>query len=265
MVPAELLRFELLLPAFALVLARVAGMVLAVPMFASAQLPALIKVMLIAALSLMAFPLVAGKLPLSISLAAAVAGMIGEFIIGELLGLAAGAVLFGAQMAGKIVSHQSGFTLGQVVNPLFDEEVTVMDQLWFFAAFMVFLTVGGHLSVASSLLFSFDRIPPLALAADPRLLDFAVGMIESMFDVALRLAGPAILALLLASLVMGFLTKTMPQLNVLSVGFAAKIAVALGLTALTVASSEGTLVRTIYEGFEQFAGLLSDLAEAGRG
>src|SRR5262249_30954065 len=124
----ELFRLELLLPALGLVMARMAGIVLAMPMLMGAQVPRMIKVLLIAVLGLMAFPVVSAKLPHTNTFAEAAFGIGGEFLIGEILGLSAGLVLFGAQMAGKIVSHQAGFALGEVFNPLFDEEFTVLDQ-----------------------------------------------------------------------------------------------------------------------------------------
>lgn len=256
-----LLKFDMLLPAFGLVLARMSGMMLAVPMLASAQVPRMVKVFLAATLSLMVFPIVASKLPQSLTLTQAAVGMIGEFIIGDILGLAAGMVFFAAQIAGKIVSHQSGFALGQVFNPLFDEEFTVLDQVWFFAAFMFFLALRGHVAVVQLVLRSFDRVPPMTLGADPELGDFAVNMARSMFDIALRLSGPTVLALLLASLVMGFLTKTMPQVNVLSVGFTLKIIIALALMGVTIATSDGVMTRAMGDALDSVGRLFESLSE----
>lgn len=256
-----LLKFEMLLPAFALVFARISGVMLSVPMLSSAQVPRMIKVLLAGALSWMAFPVVAGKLPQSLTLAQAGMGMVGEFLIGEVLGLAAGMVFFAAQIAGKIVSHQSGFALGQVFNPLFDEEFTVLDQMWFFAAFMFFVAMRGHLAVVTLVLRSFEQVPPLMLTVDGELGAFATGMVRSMFDVALRLSGPAVLALLLASLVMGFLTKTMPQLNVLSVGFTFKIVIALIVMGVTVASSDGLMTQALDDGLDRVGRLFEHLSE----
>jgi flagellar biosynthetic protein FliR len=232
--PISLLQIEMLLPAFAMVLARTAGVVVAVPMFSNTQIPVLLKVLLAVALGLVAFPVVAPVLPADLSLTAAATGLAGEFLIGELLGLAAGVAIYAAQMAGHIVSQQAGLSLGQVFNPLLDEETTVMDQVWFFAALMFFFAFRGHLAVVSALLGSFRQVPPLSLSPDVDLLNLAVGLVNSMFDVALRLAGPTLMALLGTSLVLGFLTKTMPQLNILSVGFAFKIVVGLLVAALTL-------------------------------
>ena len=256
-----LLRFELLLPGFALVLARMSGVMLAMPMLNSAQVPRMIKVLLAFTMSLIAFPVVMSKLPVSLTLAQTTVGAAGEFLIGEVLGLAAGLVFYGAQMAGKIVSHQSGFALGEVFNPLFDEEFTVLDQIWFFAVFMFFLALRGHIAIISLILRSFDLVPPMMLSVDGSLELFATSMARTTFEVALRLAGPAVLALMLASLVMGFLTKSMPQMNVMSVGFTFKIMIALLVVGLTISSSESLMTRTLSNAFDQVGMVMEQMSK----
>src|SRR5262245_19413323 len=120
-----------MLPGFVLALARTGGIALAVPVFASTQIPTQMKAALAFVLALVAYPMVAPTLPEGLSLSSAAAGMVGEFVIGEVIGLGAGLLFFAAQFAGKIVSHQTGLALGAVFNPLFDAEATVIDQLWF--------------------------------------------------------------------------------------------------------------------------------------
>ncbi|RIK64001.1 MAG: hypothetical protein DCC65_15100 [Planctomycetota bacterium] len=237
----ELIRFELLMPNFALVLARVAGMALAAPVFASTQIPRVYMAGLVVVISLMLFPAVLPLLPGELTVGQALAGMAGELVIGEIIGLAAGAVFFAAQIAGQVVSHQSGLSLGQVVNPLFDEETSILDQIWFFSVMILFFALRGHLAVVEAVLGSFRQVPPLMLVSDASIGEFAASIARTMFDAALRLAGPAVLALLLTSLVLGFLTKTMPQLNIFSVGFSLKIAVAVLFVAVTMAHSEGII------------------------
>jgi flagellar biosynthetic protein FliR len=262
----ELLRIDLLLPAFGLVLARIAGLVLAAPMFMSGQVPAMFKALLVFTLSLMVFPVVAPTLPADLTLLGLAVGMAGEFLFGELLGLGVGILFFGAQLAGQVVSHQAGLALGQVFNPLYDEESTVLDQLWFFAALMVFLALRGHLALVSVVLGSFRRVPPMSMIVEPFTVDFAAGILRSIFDVALRLAGPTLLALMLTSLVLGFLARTMPQINILTVGFSFKIFVALFMVAITLSLSQHVLAGAMWDGLDRLGLLLDETAQGiGRG
>lgn len=249
--PFELLRFEMLLPAFGLVLARVGGLVFAVPMFSSRQIPRIVKVWLTVTLALMAFPVVTPYLPTSLSLGQTAVGMAGEFIIGEIIGIGAGLIFFAAQIAGKVVSHQSGMALGTVFNPVFDSESTVLDQLWFFTALMLFLALRGHIAVVTVLLNSFKSVPPLMATFDGGLADFLISFMRQMFELGLRLGGPVVLALLLTSLVMGFLTRTMPQMNILSIGFNIKVVAALLVMALTISLSLGAMSNALEESLDR--------------
>lgn len=259
--PVELLRYEMLLPSFGLVLARVGGLVLSVPMLSSRQIPRAAKVWLTVTLALMAFPIVSPHLPRTLTLGQTAAGMVSELIIGEIIGFGAGLIFFGAQIAGKVVSHQSGMALGTVFNPIFDSQSTVLDQVWFFTTLILFLALRGHIALVTAVLGSFEAVPPMTAVFDDGLADFVVGILRSMFELATRLGGPAVLALLLTSLVMGFLTKTMPQLNILSVGFSFKVATALAVLALTITLSPPTIEEALFDSLDRVGLLFEHLSE----
>lgn len=259
--PLELLRFEMLLPAFGLVMARVGGIALSVPMLSSAQIPQIVKVWFVATFSLAIFPLIAPTLPASLTLGQMLVGMVGEIVVGMIIGFGASLLFHAAEVAGKIVSHQAGLALGEVANPVYDSSMTMLDQIWFFAVLMFFLAMRGHLAVMQVLLASFKHVPPMTMVVDVSLADFATGLLQSIFETALRLAGPGILALLLTSLVMGFLTRTMPQLNVLSVGFSVKITAALFIVAMTITFTDELMGDSVLEGLEQIGLYFEHLSE----
>lgn len=255
----ELIQLEMLLPGFAMVLARMSGIMISAPMFSSSQMPTQIKVMLAIALALLAYPVVIVTLPARLTLSQAAVGCVGELMIGEIIGLGVGVVFFGASMAGNMISHQAGLTFGEVVNPVFDSETTVLDQLWFFMALMVFLAVGGHLVLMKAVLNSFHQVPPMSAWADEPLSEHIVALLQCLFETALRLAGPTIVALMLALLALGVLSRTMPQFNLMNVGFSFKIALALFVSALSMASADDFMVQTLRDSFARVGDILTEL------
>jgi len=261
--PFELLNYQLLLPQFALVLARVGGLVMGVPVLSSQQVPTLVKVWLIGTLSIMAFPTVSHTLPGDVTMAQAVPGMVGEFMIGHILGFAASGILYAAQIGGNVLSHQSGMALGTVFNPLFDSESTVLDQVWFFTAMAIFLALRGHVAATLVLLKSFENIPPMLVGFDGSLADLMVQMITHMFELAIRLVGPVVLTLFLTSLLMGFLTKTMPQMNLLSVGFSIRVAAVLFAGAITLSFSGELFADAVDDSLNRIAAFFEDAAAMG--
>lgn len=251
----------MMLPAFAIVLARMAGLVLAVPIFSSSQIPRLVKAWLVISLALISFPVVAPLLPPTLSLGHAAVGMLGEFVIGEVIGLGTGLIFFSAQFAGKMISHQTGMALGAVFNPVFNSQSTVLDQVWFFTAMLFFLALNGHLAVVQIILGSYEKVPPLSIWADGATAEFFGALLDSIFETALRLAGPVLLTLTLTLLALGVLMKTMPQFNILSVGFSIKIGVGLFVMAVSIRVSDGVMSEALAEGLDRVGWWLDQMAD----
>jgi flagellar biosynthetic protein FliR len=78
-------------------------------------------------------------------------------------------------------------------------------------------------------------------------LDLLTGLLTSAYGLGLRLAAPVLLALLVSTLVMGFLSRTIPQLNILSVGFGVRAMIALAMAGLAVAALESPFTDSLQE------------------
>ena len=99
---------------------------------------------------------------------------------------------------------------------------------------MIFLAVGGHRAMVSALLDTFQTIPPGSFRYSASMLELIERLLTDAFILAIRLASPALTALLLASLTMGVISRTIPQINVLTIGFAIRVFVALGVAGLSL-------------------------------
>lgn len=231
-----------LLPAFLLVLFRVSGLMLAAPFFAGAAIPTKIKVMLAAAISFCVFPMVAPVLPANVTLSSAIVGLVGELAIGLFVGLGVTLVFMGVQLAAQAVGQQSGMRLGAVFNPMMEASGTTLSQLYFLVSLAIFFAVGGHRSLVRTLLDSFGTIPPLGFHVSEGLVARLIDLLSLSFTLAIRVGGPTILALFLSLLVLGFVGRTMPQMNILTIGFPLKIGVALVVLAMTIMTVEPVLL-----------------------
>ena len=58
------------------------------------------------------------------------------------------------------------------------------------------------------------------------------GLLLSAFELALRVAAPIVALIFLQSIAMGFIAKTVPQMNILSLGFPLRILAGVGTLAL---------------------------------
>ncbi len=240
--PLPLFAWYLQLPAFLLVLFRIGGLVLATPLFSGSIIPVQLRVLLTLAISAAVFPLISVSLAGPVTLAAALTGLFGELVIGLFIGFCVSVIFMAMQIAGEFIAHQSGLSLGTVYNPMLDDSQSILSQVYYFVAMIAFLAVGGHRALLRALLDSFGTIPPMSFKLTQGMTNLLLDLLSVSFELAIRIAGPSVLALMVALLVLGFLGRTIPQLNILNVGFPMKAALALLMIALTMMSMEPLLL-----------------------
>ncbi|HEV3005574.1 MAG TPA: flagellar biosynthetic protein FliR [Pirellulales bacterium] len=210
---------------FTLVLARVGGLMMSGPGLGAGAAPLKVRALLALVLASIVTPAqFDGAVEAPASPAGHLLAIGGELVLGYTLGFGVTALFSGVQLAGQIVSQMSGMTLADVYSPGFDSEMPLFSQLLYLVALAVYFAIGGHRLLVSGLLETFAAVPPGAVGIDMTLTDTIVTMIAGSFSLGIRAAAPAAAALLLATLVLGAISRTLPQLNVMSLG--------LGLNAL---------------------------------
>jgi flagellar biosynthetic protein FliR len=164
-----------------------------------------------------------------------------------LIGLGLNLLFVGAQLAGMVIGQQAGLSLGRAYNPLVNESNTILGQVYFTVMFLVFIVAGGHRAAVRALLDSFDSVPLLSFTTGPVHATLIADLLHSTYVMGLKLAGPCLIAMFMATITMGFLSKTMPQLNILSVGFVVRVLVVLGVAGLSIAVSDGVFDQACYD------------------
>ena len=249
---------------FTLVLARIGGLLIASPLFAAMQAPATVRAVVALALAVLFMPSQwSATLPYPGSLP--VYGMIigGELLIGLVLGLGITIMLGGIQMAGVLMSRVGGLTLSDVFDPTTSSNVPLLAHVLGLLSMALFLIIGGHRILLGGLLDTFRVIPPgggatllLGTAgggSGPGLLaslvEMSLVLITQSFQVAIRAAAPVVTAVLLATLVLGLISRTLPQLNVMVVGFGLNALVTFGVFLLSLGAAllvfQGQIVPTL--------------------
>jgi flagellar biosynthetic protein FliR len=247
--PWNLVPIYLQLPAFMLVLFRVGGLMFSAPMFGSNVIPIRIKAFFSIAIAIMVFPIVMPDLITELSLGMALIGILGELMIGLMLGFSLTLIFTGVQLGGQIIGQQAGIGLAEVFNPVLDSESTGISQIYFFVAFLIFLAVGGHHALVRAMLDSFATIPVMAYTFDATPVELISTLAKSAYGLSLQVAGPILIALFLTTLSLGFISRTVPQLNILAVGFTIRVMVALFVTAMTIALCQDVLTQKFDEAF----------------
>ena len=221
-----------LVPVFVLVLFRIAGLMLYAPLLGSAKIPKRVRALLALVLAIGLTPAVAmpPQLP-GTALGTAVA-IGGEMMFGLAMGMILSFVFIAAQWAGEVIGQQMGLTLSEVFDPQFAGASSVVGDLYFMLLLVIFLGVGGEREMVRGLRDSFQSLPLLAVGVNHSVFDIVMGMFSATTVLAVRLAAPLMVTLLVVDVTLGFLGKTMPQLNVMTTGSNVKILVGLGVVLL---------------------------------
>jgi flagellar biosynthetic protein FliR len=162
-----------------------------------------------------------------------VVAMAGEIILGVLFGSVVMLAFASLQLAGQSVGHLAGFDSVTGVDPSGDEEMPVISSMLGWLAMTIFIVIGGHRQLLDCSMQSFSHYPIGIVQFQTGWLEELDGVARHTFVIGIRAAAPMATALLLANLITGLLARTLPQLNVLAIGF--NINALAMLTLLTVA------------------------------
>ncbi len=205
---------------FMTVLARISPPLMLSPPTRSTAVPMRIRAMIALGMSALLTPLAfdnAAPMPgdlINISIAVAC-----EILLGILLGSVILLAVACLQIAGQSIGHLAGFDLATSVDPNSQEEMPVISNMLGWLSMAIFLLVGGHRQLLECCLDSYQRYPAGSVMFDESWLEEIVMITKHTFEIGIRAAAPLATALLLSNLVTGLLARTLPQLNVLAIGF----------------------------------------------
>ena len=217
--PDDLLKF---VPVFVLALFRIAGLMMYAPLFGSAKIPKRIKALFAIILALGMTGGITQPLNLPPTVWGVAVAIGGELIFGFAIGMIFSFVFIAAQWAGQIIGQQIGFNLSEVFDPQYGGSSSVIGDLYYMLTLVVFLFVDGHRQIIRGIRYSFDSLPLLSVGMNMSLFDLVLRMFEATTVLAVRLAAPLLVTMLVVDLSLGFLGKTMPQLNVMTAGMSVK-------------------------------------------
>lgn len=249
MLSDELLQF---VQVFVLVVFRVAGMMIFTPLFGSARIPKRIRTLLCVAIAACLVPGVERPSDLPDNTWQLALGIGGEMMFGLAMGMILSFTFIATQWAGEMIGQQMGLNLSEVFDPQFGSQGSVVGEMYFMLTLVIFLAVNGHHAVILGIRESFGTLPLLAAVVDHGILDILVGLLFGATNLAIQLAAPMLLTMLVLDLALGLLGKTMPQLNVMTAGMSMRSAVGMVVLILGLALSSRVIEDAMLGCIESF-------------
>lgn len=167
-----------------------------------------------------------------------------ELVLGLALALSLQLAFAMIAMVGRALDIQAGFGLAFLIDPTTKAQVPLIASLFGYAAAAIFFATNGPFDVLAALAASFEA-QPLGAAGSADAIGQTLAFLGTVSVLALGVAGLASTVLLLIDLVIAMLARTLPQMNMLVLGFQVKAMVTLLLLPATLALSAGVIARIL--------------------
>jgi flagellar biosynthetic protein FliR len=163
--------------------------------------------------------------------------MLGTFFIevsvGLSLGLLARFIFYAVEIAGSLISTETGLMLSSNFNPITSSFGSAPGVLLHWMSLILLLTLDLHHWIILGLQRSYEVIPSGGAHLSELLLTEIVHRASGMFVIALQMTAPILAASFLVTLVFSLLGRAVPQMNVFSESFPVRTIAGLAVFGLT--------------------------------
>jgi len=201
------------IPNFLFILLRAGIVLMLMPVFGSQSFPPQFRIGLAVAIALVLAPVI----PFQVARAEIPAVVAREVMFGMVFGLAARFIFLSVDMAGQVMSNATGLSMATLFNPEIGQS-TEISQLYGIITMLLFLAMDIHHDLIAVFVRSYEWLPAGAATAGA-LAAAGVSFATKLFVIALKISAPVIIAMFIANLLMGFIYKAAPQINIFFVGY----------------------------------------------
>lgn len=218
------------------VLVRISFLFFLFPIFGAKGIPFLWKAGASMVLALMLTPLIPPPRTLPQSIFEITIGLLTEAVLAFFLAFTVRLFLSSVEMAGHFIAFQMGLVMASAVDPETGVESTILSQFLYLFTILFFLAINGHHLMIHALVQSFQAVPPSGFTLKPSLAGILIKVSGDIFVISVKMAAPIMIALFLSNLCLGIVARTVPQLNILMVGFPVNIGLGLILFGLVLSN-----------------------------
>lgn len=224
--------------AILLVLVRMSGLFILSPVFGRQNMPVLMKIGFAFFLTLI-YVTATGNLTVDYqdSMVLYVVFLAKELAIGIIMGYVTYIIMSGIYLAGQVIDAQVGFGFANVLDPITNIQVPLTSNFYYTYIILVFLLINGHHMLIRALFYSFSVLPMGALTFSSDVIHELTDLMAEMFEIGLRISAPIIAAVFIVDVVLGILSKTIPEMNVFMLGMPIKIFVGLIIIMITLSGA----------------------------
>jgi flagellar biosynthetic protein FliR len=219
-----------LIYSFLLVLARVAGSMIFVPLPGVSSMPQPVRAILVLAVTMSLYP-VWPVIRGDPSLLTYLGWIAVEAAFGLCIGLLVGFLSDAMLLFGQICGLQAGFSFASTIDPNTQADSPVLSAIAQSVAALLFVTLGLHRYIIRIFAESLQTHPPAQLVLNARWSEIIIHAAGSILVVGLRLALPIIALMMTVDITLALLSRINPHLQLIHLSMPLKILASLGTIA----------------------------------
>ncbi|WP_129794306.1 flagellar biosynthetic protein FliR [Sphingosinicella sp. CPCC 101087] len=252
MIPAGFAGVEAQLWLWLFAMIRPGAAFLAAPIFGATFVPVQLRLILALAIGIPALGVTDVTLPDG-GLATIDGFMLvaGEVMAGLAIGFAVQIGFSAALIAGELIGNAMGLGFAAMVDPATGQQNPALSQFLSILGTFLFLSIGGHLALAATIVESYRALPPGDAWISAESIRGLVHFGGILFAAGLSIALPVGFSIVLVQLVMGMLSRTAPALNLFAVGFPAALLAGMVLLAIAAPIMGDGIIAAIQAGLEE--------------
>lgn len=145
-----------------------------------------------------------------------------ETLTGLVFGFITNMCFNSLKIAGSLIDQQLGLSMANIYDPNTNTQNTLIETILYWLGVMIFFSMNGHHQLIAGIQNSFNlvKVGQLILSGN---FDYVINVFVQCFIIGIKIAVPMILSLLIAELLIGFISKSAPQLNVMVVSMPLKL------------------------------------------
>jgi type III secretion protein SpaR/YscT/HrcT len=227
------------LSAFFLSMARLFPIMVIAPFFGAKTVPGTIRIMFSIAIISILFPQILFSITGDIYFDIKFVGFfLKEMAIGFVLGFLVTIPFFIAQSSGSLIDFMRGAQSLQVTDPTTSTQTGPVGIFYNYVLIVVFFSIGGPFLFIDALGKSFHLIPvdklfnPIFFTMSIPFWKLLVGLLNYVLSMAIQLAAPALIGILMMEMFLGIANRMAPQVQIVFLGIPLKTWVGLAMLAV---------------------------------
>ncbi|NGX51216.1 MAG: hypothetical protein K1060chlam2_01078 [Chlamydiae bacterium] len=230
------LTFSGVITAFFLTLMRIAPIMAMAPFLGAKLAPGIARMGLAICLTLVFLPFIAVNITGTLAFNNAFLGYaLKEILIGFILGFLVSIPFYIVQTSGIIIDYLRGASIMQAQDPTMQSQASPIGILYNYILIVVFFQISGPFLFFDALLQSYDVVPingylnPLFFSPHNPFWKIAIDIVNRVVTIAIQLAAPPLVAILMAEMFLGIANRLAPQVQIAFLGMSIKSLLGLGL------------------------------------